>query len=273
MRAMCNRRGVMHTHTLVAVFPTRAVAEEVRSELASSGIPSVDIGLSEIGQRSGEQHQEEKHGFWDWLFGSDVPEIDRNWYTSTLDESRTAVSVRIGSEETRSKVEDILTDHSPITMEEDGKSSRELDEAEVTVGTSISAGQPEADEEERIIPIVKEELEVGKRRTEQRHRVRVYPVERRVQEQVDLRDETVVIERRPTSGRAAGPEDLRAREVEIIERHEEPVVAKTARAVEEVVVRKDVRNRTETIEDTVRETNVEVDREDGRSASRGSRRS
>jgi hypothetical protein len=45
-----------------------------------------------------------------------------------------------------------------------------------------------------------------------------------------------------------------------LERHEEPVVAKTARATEEVVVSRDVSERTETVSDTVRETKVEVDR-------------
>jgi stress response protein YsnF len=86
-------------------------------------------------------------------------------------------------------------------------------------------------------------------------------VERPVEENVTLRDERVVIERRPIS--SEGPADdqaLKPREVEIIERHEEPVVAKKAQATEEVVVRKEVKERTETVRDKVRETKVEVEK-------------
>jgi stress response protein YsnF len=41
---------------------------------------------------------------------------------------------------------------------------------------------------------------------------------------------------------------------------EEPVVAKTARVIEEVVVGKESTTRTETVNDTVRGTKVEVER-------------
>ena len=131
--------------------------------------------------------------------------------------------------------------------------------------SDFAAETPERSAEETRIPIVNEELEVGKQITEQRHRIQVYPVERQVREQIDLRDETVVIERRPIAGSATVKSVLEARELEIIERHEEPLVAKTAHAVEEVVVRKDVRDRTETVESTIRETKVEVDQVGGNS--------
>ena len=53
---------------------------------------------------------------------------------------------------------------------------------------------------EQVIPIVKEELAVGKRASERRYRVRTYVVETPVEEQVRLRDERVIVERRPASG-------------------------------------------------------------------------
>jgi stress response protein YsnF len=90
--------------------------------------------------------------------------------------------------------------------------------------------------------------------------VRVYPVARTVAEQVNLRDERVVIERRPTGTYSPTDKDLAPREFDVVERHEEPVVEKTARATEEVVVSRDVTERTETVRDTVRETKVEVDK-------------
>jgi stress response protein YsnF len=68
----------------------------------------------------------------------------------------------------------------------------------------------------------------------------------------------------PLTGANLNADDLlRERTVELTETSEEAVVAKNARVVEEVVVRKDVEQRTETIEDTVRHTEVDVDRTPG----------
>jgi Domain of unknown function (DUF2382) len=59
-----------------------------------------------------------------------------------------------------------------------------------------------------------------------RYHVRVYPVARTVAEQVNLRDERVVIERRPSGTYSPTDKDLAPREVDVVERHEEPVVEK-----------------------------------------------
>jgi siroheme synthase-like protein len=50
------------------------------------------------------------------------------------------------------------------------------------------------------------------------------------------------------------------REFEVIERHEQPVAMKKVTATEEVEVHKDVRERTETVSDVVRETKVDVEK-------------
>ena len=112
------------------------------------------------------------------------------------------------------------------------------------------------------VPVVEEELRIGKRAVE-RGGVRVYQrvVATPVQEQVTLRDETVRVERRPVD-RPVTEADLAAvREgtVEIREHDEQAVVSKQARIVEEVVIKKDVRQRPETIQDTVRRTDVQVE--------------
>jgi len=48
------------------------------------------------------------------------------------------------------------------------------------------------------------------------------------------------------------------RTVEVHQTAEEPVVSKTARVAEEVVVRKDVTERTETVRDNVRREEIDV---------------
>ena len=61
--------------------------------------------------------------------------------------------------------------------------------------------------------------------------------------------------------RAATGADMAFREgtIEVTETSEVPVVAKEARVVEEVVVGKTATDRTETVRDTVRRTDVEVE--------------
>ena len=125
-----------------------------------------------------------------------------------------------------------------------------------TAAPSAAAGA------DQVIPLAKEELEVGKREVERRYRVRTHVVERPVEAQVALRDERVVIERRPAAATTTAPlgEGFAESDVEIIERHEEPVVAKTRRVGEEVVVHTETRNRVETVRDKLRETKVDVER-------------
>jgi uncharacterized protein (TIGR02271 family) len=112
------------------------------------------------------------------------------------------------------------------------------------------------------VPVVEEELQVGTRQV-RRGGVRLYTrvTERPVEETVRLRDETVRVERRPVDRPATEADVAAAREhtVEVTETDEEPVVRRQARVVEEVVVSKDVQEQTETVRDTVRRTEVEVE--------------
>ena len=123
-------------------------------------------------------------------------------------------------------------------------------------------------EGEEAIPIVEEELHVDKRQVEHgRVRVHSHVVETPVQEQVTLRDEEVRVERRPVDRPLAGTEAaFQDRTIETVERDEQAVVSKDARVTEELVVKKDVDERTETVSDTVRRTEVEVDDERSRTA-------
>jgi uncharacterized protein (TIGR02271 family) len=113
---------------------------------------------------------------------------------------------------------------------------------------------------EEAIPIVEEQLRVGKREVGGgRVRLRSYVVEQPVQEQVTLRDERVSVERRPVDRPLTGTEDaFRERTIEANERREEAVIDKQARVKEELVVRKDAQQRTETVSDKVRRTEVEI---------------
>ena len=117
---------------------------------------------------------------------------------------------------------------------------------------------------DEAIPVIQEKLVVGKRE-ENRGRVRIHTrmVETPVQEQVTLNSERVTIDRRPVDRALTGADEalFRERTVEATERSEVPVVAKEARVVEEIGIRKDVDQRIETVADKVRHTEVEVEDE------------
>jgi uncharacterized protein (TIGR02271 family) len=138
--------------------------------------------------------------------------------------------------------------------------------------TQLHAGDVSRGDE--VIPVAEEELHVGKREVSHgRVRIRSHVIERPVQEQVTLSEERVAVERRPVEGslHAGSINDgdlFQERTIEMEERAEEAVVSKEARVVEEVVVRKEADQRTETISDTVRKTEVEVEDERGNTVSR-----
>lgn len=118
--------------------------------------------------------------------------------------------------------------------------------------------------ESGTIPVIEEQLEVGKREVETGTvHVTSHVVETPVNESVTLREEHANIERRPVE-RPATEADLAAFKEEVIEVRqtaEEAVVNKTARVVEEVVVGKTATTTTEQVNDTVRRTVVDVERD------------
>jgi len=110
------------------------------------------------------------------------------------------------------------------------------------------------------IPVIEENLEIGKREVETGGvRLRSKIVEEAVSEDVKLREEKVTVERTPVD-RPASASDLRENNIEMVEKAEVPVVNKEARVVEEVSLEKTVNEREETIRDTVKKTEIDIDR-------------
>jgi uncharacterized protein (TIGR02271 family) len=136
-----------------------------------------------------------------------------------------------------------------------------------TAGASMQAPPaarqaPSALEESTVVPVVEEALTVGKR-TVATGGIRVVKriVETPVSEAVRVLEERAVVERRAVDRPATEADFASFPEgtLEIRERTEEPVVAKAARVVEEVIVGKEVREHDETVTDSVRRTDVDVE--------------
>jgi uncharacterized protein (TIGR02271 family) len=123
-----------------------------------------------------------------------------------------------------------------------------------------------------VLEVVEEDLEIGKE-TVETGRMRVYSTvtEQPVEENVALREETIRVQRRPVDRTVpADPTLFQEKSVEVVERAEVPTVDKVARVVEEVVVGKDVNERVETVHDTVRRQDVQVEQVETGSATSGS---
>ncbi len=121
--------------------------------------------------------------------------------------------------------------------------------------------------ESTSIPIVEENVQIGKKEVETGGaRLRSRIVERPVEENLRLREERVTVERTPVD-RKATDEDLNSlqdKEIEVVEHAEVPVVSKEARVVEEVKLNKEVEEKDETVRDTVRKTEVDVENIEGK---------
>jgi uncharacterized protein (TIGR02271 family) len=141
--------------------------------------------------------------------------------------------------------------------------------SDASLGGTIQTGSMQRDMGEQLneqrstaIPVVQEELKVGKREV-QRGGVRVFSrvVETPVNESVNLREEHVSVERRPVDQPISSADSTAFKEqsIELREKAEEAVVQKSARVVEEVVVGKEASQRQQNIKDTVRHTEVQVE--------------
>ncbi len=118
-------------------------------------------------------------------------------------------------------------------------------------------------EQGETVQEVEEELSIGKRKVATGGvRVTTSVSERPVEETVTLREEQVAAKRRPAD-RKLSPEEAEAafeeKTVEMMGTSEEATVRKEARVVGEVSLGKQVAEREETVKDTVRRTEIEVE--------------
>jgi uncharacterized protein (TIGR02271 family) len=283
--------------TVTAFFDHRTDAEEAVRALHAAGVSRDRIRLVPGYERDEAEGAdapslgEASVGFWDALRDLFLPDEDRTIYAEGLRRGGYLVSVS-ATEAEHELVLDILDDEGTIDIDEranawraegwSGSSTADAlsgATANLTTGSSSSTpglsgptgtGSDRAGRGEEVIPVAEEHLNVGKRDVSHgRVRVRSYAVETPVNEQVNLREERVEVERRPADRGLHSVEDaFQERTIEMEERQEEAVVSKEARVKEELVVKKDVEQRTETVSDTVRSTEVEIEDERGKTVSK-----
>ena len=285
------------THTVVGLFNNRSDAQSAMQELIQAGFIQEDIDLSNrriagddtnySNTTSDNEGIGDKIGnFFSSLFDDETTASN---YTNAAYDADAILTVQADSQIRAEEAADILDRNGAIDVDENGSaygdtygSANDLsqnyagtgsgnDTTNATMNTTGTTGynattNNEANlrsdvENREVIPVVEENLEVGKRAVERGGaRIRSRVIEKPVEANVRLREEHVVVNRRPVN-RAVTDADinnLQEGEIEITERAEVPVVNKQARVVEEIEVGKTVEERQETVSDTVRRTEVDV---------------
>ena len=251
----------MTQRTITALYESRSEAESAKAQLDQVGVTSVEIhnDTAPPAVTGGAPHEglmaSIKH-----MFGSHE---DTHGYAEGLRRGHFMLTAKVEEEDADEAI-DVLEATPAIDFDEKQKEWRGAGwTAPTSAAAPVMNDKRAADD---TIQIAEENLVVGKREVERGGvRVRSYIVETPVSQQVRLRDEHVDVQRhavdRPLD---AGQDAFRERTIEMTETGEEAVVGKEARIKEELVIKKDVGQRTEDVQDTVRHTEVEIERIDGK---------
>ena len=244
-------------HTFTALFDRQADAEAMQARLEELGIIDLDHDLH--GQESAgfdrDAYSDDSNpGLWGKKGGVTPPQEDRHIYEEAVRRGGYLLTVNCDDVEAP-RVHQLLEGSNAVDMVDREREMRAAGFVPPPTPVASGAGA------DGVIPVVQEQLVVGKRQVDRGGlRVRAYTVETPVQESVTLRQERVDVERRPVNAPVPAAEGLfQERDLRLTETSEEVVVAKEARIVEELSVRKDAGERVETVQDTVRHTEVEVD--------------
>ena len=282
------------THTVIGLFDNRSEAQAAMQDLVQEGFirENIDISNRSVSDSTdfsadtistGSSSGGGISGFFNSLFGSD--ETTANTYTNVANDADAILSVQVDSDERARRAAEILDRNGAIDVDQRGAQysgqnynqdnynqsnysqgsynqqnfSETAETPETTGNYTNTEGSP------TTIPVIEEQLEVGKQQVESGGaRIRSRVIEKPVEANVRLREEHVVINRHPANRDAteADINNFKEGDIEIRERSEVPIVEKHARVVEEVEVGKTVTEREETISDTVRRTDVEVQETD-----------
>jgi len=260
--------------TVVAVFDDQTDAVRAQQELIAAGIPAGSVRMTRSDTLK--VRDENEPGFWDTLkeafgFGSDE---DRYSYAEAARRGGTVLTVEAADDASADRVATILRKHNAVDLDERAAQWRQSGWKGYTArsaGTTAAArttdtaatAQARRVEGQETVPVIEEQLKVGKRAV-QAGGVRLYSrvVEKPVEENVTLRQERVSVERHAVDRPATSADVAAAFKDKVVEAtatREEAVVSKEARVVEEVGLRKDVEQQTQKVRDTVRHTEVQVE--------------
>jgi uncharacterized protein (TIGR02271 family) len=240
-------------HTVIGIFDSEQDANQAVEQLVHNGLPhkNIDYCSKNTFNKDNGSHSHKAEGFFGSLFDKD--EDVRNH--SQVASRGCMLTVHASSSQQAQLAADVMDRFGAVDVEERAMQYRGNTSMGQTRGSAVA-------DSENAIPIIEEELQVGKQVIQTGGvRLRSRIIERAVEEHLRLREEHVTIERnpvdRPTS--TASIDTFQEGVIELIEKAEVPIVAKEARVVEEVSLSKQVTEHEEVIRDSVRHTEVDVE--------------
>lgn len=252
------------THTVVGIFDDMNDARQAMDQLVKGGFVKEDVDISQgkvsqevadaVSNDTDSDIGDSISGFFNHLFGEDKTRAKT--YSSIAREASGILTVQADSKDRAEMAAKIMDSNNAIDIE---NRAAQYQQREATTGRTGVDGDTET------IEVIEENLEVGKKTVQTGGvQVRSRIVEKPVEETLRLREEHIVVNRRPVNREisSADVDNLKEGNIEITERAEKAVVGKQARVVEEIEVGKTVSEHEETITDTVRKTEVEVDEVD-----------
>ena len=256
------------SYTVVGLFRNEVEAQNAKNQLETADFKIENIDYSAyksqgdyIEHNYQYKEEEETTSFWDWLFGSDdddnVDRVTKERY-SRLGSRSNVLVVYAENKLEAEKAREIMDSAGSIDTDE---YDRNLSEYNRRYANTEVANE----DFDKNIEVIREEMKVGKREVEKGGvRVKSRIVEKPVEESVRLRKERVYVKRNKVNRPAENIDwdGFREGVIELHETDQEAVVSKDARVVEEISVGKDVDTETKTIKDTVRETEVDIERLD-----------
>ena len=268
---------------VVAVFDTVEHAQNAIRALQGAGFPAADISVvnNETLDDRGAKVATET-GFWHRLFGSDVDLHEAKVYGHTVDRGGSVVTLR-APDTLVDKAVALLHTHNPVDVNQRAASLGIIAAAAAPLAAKAAAGaravadtassvaakapaaasMPTGNQDE-VLRLAEETFNVGKRQVQAgMTRVRRFVTERPVEAQVTLHEEHAEIARRAISDPGYIKDiDWSDRTIEVRETKEQAVVSKSARIAEEVVIQKKGSDRVETVKDSVRRQQAEIERVD-----------
>jgi len=242
---------------IVAVYDKAAKAKEAARALESSGFAAGDISV--LNRDSLSDAEVHEAGLWRRLFGRNVGDHESAVYGRTIESGGAVLTLRASDTEVPRAMK-ILDVHNPVDVNERATS---LGVVPPVAKAAVPPPAPTAKlTKEEVLRLAEEQLEVGKRQIETgRARIRRFVTEKPVEAQVTLHEEHAEMVRRAvTDPSLLRDVDWSDKTIEVPEMSEQAVVTKTARVAEEVLIRREGSDHVETVRDTVRRQQVELER-------------
>lgn len=236
------------SHEIVVLFDQVGASRRAEKALEAAGFADPDVNTLD---RDAVAKNAGRNGIgpalWRTLFGQEVKLYEGAAYEKALANGGAILTVRVKNDAEAAKAETILAKHNPVDLEARGAGI-------------VAEHKALGDVKEEVLRLAEEQLEVGKRKVESgKTRVRRYVTAREVEEKVNLTEVHAEVLRKAVNQPVADDWDWSDSTIEVVETREEAVVSKTAHVAEEIRLRTEETEHTETIKETVRKQHAEVE--------------